>query len=79
MSAPYAPTVDYLCGDPDCCWNGCPVVTCRTCGQEWPCADYRAAHTLSQITAQYRYVARKRYLDDESMVAFDVRERLAGR
>lgn len=73
MSAPYAPKLDYLCDDPDCCWNGCPDVTCKTCGEEWPCPDYRAAHTPSQIAAQVRYVARKDYPGDPDMVEYTVR------
>lgn len=55
----YAPRLDYLCDDMDCCWNGCPVVTCRHCRKDWPCPDYIAAHTESQVEAQRRYVERK--------------------
>ena len=51
MSAPYAPKLDYLCDDPDCCWNGCPDVTCKTCGEEWPCPDYRGPHAQSDSCA----------------------------
>jgi len=56
---PYAPRVDYLCDDPECCDNGCPVVTCKVCRKDWPCPDYREAHTAAQVMAQERYVDRK--------------------
>ncbi len=73
--APHAPTLDYLCDDPDCCPNGCPRVTCRACGQEWPCADWRSRHTATQALAQHRYVARKWYGDDLDMVQYAARDR----
>jgi hypothetical protein len=57
--ASYSPRVSYLCDDSECCWNACPVVTCRGCGEDWPCPDYRAAHTDTQVAAQERYVERK--------------------
>lgn len=56
---PYRPRLSYLCDDPDCCPNGCPVVGCMVCGGEWPCSDYRAAHTPAQVARQVRYVERK--------------------
>jgi hypothetical protein len=59
MTVGYAPELVYLCDDSDCCWNGCPDVRCRVCGQEWPCDDYVASHTESQVAAQKRYVKRK--------------------
>lgn len=59
MSVPYAPMLRYVCDDPDCCSNGCPIVTCKVCGADWPCPDYQATHSVSQIEAQERYVRRK--------------------
>ncbi len=71
---PHAPRLDYLCEEPDCCDNGCPVVTCRSCGQDWPCADWRSRHTLPQVLAQVRYVARKEYPGDPYMVEWAERQ-----
>lgn len=71
---PHAPRVDYLCDDIDCCWNGCPVVLCRRCHQDWPCDDWRGRHTSSQIRAQVRYSARKHYPGDPDMVEYLARQ-----
>lgn len=58
MRAPYAPKLEYKCDDYECCDNGCPVVTCSTCGKDWPCPDYIEAHTDTQVRRQIRWVAR---------------------
>ena len=70
---PHAPRLEYRCEDPECCDNGCPDVSCRSCGQEWPCQDWRSRHTPSQINAQIRYTARKHFPGDEHMVEYIVR------
>ena len=57
--APYMPKLTYSCDDYSCCWNGCPIAFCRVCGQEWPCADYRAEHNEAQVKAQIRWMKRK--------------------
>lgn len=72
---PHAPHLQYLCDDYDCCDDGCPVVTCRSCGQNWPCLDWRSRHTESQIQAQDRYVARKRYGADTYMIEYAVKDK----
>ena len=56
MTAPYEPRVTYLCDDPECCRNGCPVVDCIVCGKAWPCPDYVTAHTPAQVARQERWV-----------------------
>lgn len=66
----YAPHLVYLCDDYDCCENGCPSVTCRYCGKEWPCADYIANHTPEQVESQHRYVDRKWYPREPEMVKY---------
>jgi hypothetical protein len=71
---PHAPLLVHLCEDWDCCDNGCPDVTCRSCGQDWPCLDWQGRHTLSQITAQRRYVLRKSWPDDPYMVQYCLRK-----
>lgn len=38
---PHHPNRYYLCDDPDCCDNGCPVLTCAVCREDWPCATKR--------------------------------------
>jgi hypothetical protein len=58
VTAPYEPQVDYVCDDPDCCPNGCPIVICKVCKKAWPCPDYRDAHTSAQVDAQRRWVER---------------------
>lgn len=70
VSASYAPKLQYLCEDPECCENGGPVVTCTACGQRWPCADYVASHTESATRRQARWVLRKHYPGDEEQVAW---------
>lgn len=74
MTQPYAPDLRYLCDD-GCCENSCPVVTCKYCGQDWPCPDYIANHTPAQVEAQHRYVDRKNYPDDEGMWDYVARQR----
>lgn len=64
---PYAPKLQYLCDDPLCCDNGCPDVTCHTCGEDWPCNDYRAAHTPAQIEAQLRWLDHLRFPNNPQM------------
>jgi len=59
MSVQYAPRLEYLCDDPSCCPNGCPIAYCRYCGKDWPCPDYRANHTAGQIAVQERWMERK--------------------
>jgi len=76
---PHAPRLRYLCHDYDCCDNGCPDVRCRNCGEKWPCPNWRARHTPSQVTAEVRWVARKHYLGDEAMVAYEVRREQVNR
>ncbi len=71
--APYAPLLEYLCEDPDCCDNGSPRVTCRVCGEDWPCSDYVDNHTAGQVTAQRRYVLRKVWGFDEQMIDYSLR------
>ena len=71
----YAPRLDYLCDDPECCDNGCPRVSCRFCGKEWPCPDYIASHTPAQVEAQRRYVDRKWYMGDTDMVEWKATQR----
>jgi hypothetical protein len=66
--APHAPKLAYLCSDPGCCEDGCPQVTCRSCGGSWPCQDWRARHTPGQVMAQRRYVLRKNWPNDIAMV-----------
>jgi len=38
---PHHPNRWYLCDDPDCCENGCPVLTCAVCQEDWPCPTKR--------------------------------------
>lgn len=71
----YAPRLVYLCDDLDCCDNGCPHVTCRVCGKDWPCPDYIANHTPEQVEAQHRYVDRKDYPGEPEMVEYRARRR----
>jgi hypothetical protein len=73
MTVPYEPRLKYLYEDPECCDNGCPVVTCRVCGQDWPCPDFIAAHTDTQVLAQVRYVARKKFPGDPDQVEYETR------
>ena len=75
MKQPYAPDLQYMCFD-GCCENNCPIVTCKYCGQYWPCPDYIANHTPDQVEAQHRYVDRKWYGDDKEMVEYSARERV---
>ena len=72
---PYAPVIKYLCDDEECCENGCPAVTCKSCGKGWPCPDYIASHTPVQVEAQHRYVDRKWFGDDEGMLAYKAKKR----
>lgn len=74
MNEPHAPHLRYLCDDYECCGNGCPIVTCRSCGQDWPCLDWQGRHTDSQVRAQVRYVARKDYPGDADMVEYTARQ-----
>lgn len=67
---PHAPKLDYLCDDPDCCYNGCPHVWCRSCGEDWPCSEWCGRHTEAQVLAQFRYAARKRFPGDIGMVEY---------
>lgn len=34
---PHHPNRRYLCDDPDCCDDGCPVLICAVDGEDWPC------------------------------------------
>lgn len=77
VEQPHAPHLRYLCEDPECCDNGCPTVTCRSCGEDWPCPDWRSRHTDGQIRGQIRYVARKRFPGDEHMIDYIVRRETA--
>jgi hypothetical protein len=74
--APHAPKLDYLCEDPDCCDNGCPHVSCRSCGKDWPCPDWRGRHTADQIRAQRRYVLRKSWPNDPEQVEWSLRNQV---
>jgi hypothetical protein len=69
----YEPALRYACDDPDCCYNGCPTVTCRYCNKEWPCPDYRATHTPAQVNAQRRWVVRVWYRPDDGMIQWKYR------
>jgi hypothetical protein len=71
--APHAPKLDYLCEDPDCCDNGCPHVSCRSCGKDWPCPNWRGRHTACQVVAQRRYVLRKTWGNDLHMIEYSLR------
>jgi len=72
----HSPLLQYLCDDPDCCDNGCPDVTCRACGEDWPCADWRSRHSHARVVAQYRYTARKKWGGDDDQIAYEVRRRI---
>lgn len=74
-SGKYAPRLDYLCDDPECCENGCPIVTCRHCKHDWPCDDYINSHTPTQIEKEHRYVDRKSWGDDIGMIEHFSRQR----
>lgn len=69
----YAPRLIYLCDDEECCDNGAPSVTCKHCGQRWPCSDYRASHTEAQIRRQKRWVLNKIHMGDRGMVEWSLR------
>lgn len=73
---PHAPRFKYLCDDPNCCDNGCPDVSCRTCGGEWPCSDWRRRHTIGQIRRQTRYTSRKVFPGDDRMIEYRTNERM---
>jgi hypothetical protein len=38
---PHHPNRWYLCDDPDCCYDGCPILTCAVCSEDWPCPTKR--------------------------------------
>ena len=38
---PHHPNRWHLCDDPDCCDDGCPVLTCAIDGEDWPCTTKR--------------------------------------
>jgi len=57
--APYKPEFIYRCVDPQCCLDGCPDVICSVCKREWPCPDFKEAHTPAQVDAQKRWADRK--------------------
>ena len=71
--APHAPKLEYLCDDYRCCENGAPSVTCRSCGRSWPCLSWQGRHTVAQIDAKRRWVARKYSPGDEDGVEWMVR------
>jgi hypothetical protein len=73
MNLPHSPKLQYLCEDPECCDNGCPVVECRSCGKDRPCPDWQSRHTETQIQAQDRYVARKHWGNDQYMIDYTVK------
>ena len=75
MAPPYAPKLRYLCDDPRCCEDGCPEVRCRTCGEQWPCPDYIAAHTPTQVEAQHRWIDHVRFRNDPDMWRWLARQR----
>lgn len=47
---PHHPNRWHLCDDPDCCDDGCPVLTCAVDGENWPCTT-KQAHVAARAAA----------------------------
>lgn len=59
----YAPQIICICDEWECCGQdgGTWQVSCRFCGQTWPCGDYQASHTPAQIRREKRYTNAREY------------------
>ena len=60
---PYAPELRCICDDWECCGSdgGTWLVNCQFCKQVWPCADYIATHTASEVRRAKRYTNARTY------------------
>lgn len=60
---PYAPRLNCLCDDWECCGadGGTWTVTCEHCGQTWPCEDYIATHSEAEVRRAKRYTNAREY------------------
>ena len=61
-SRPHAAEIVYLCDDPDCCEDGCPVALCKADREDWPCAHRRECDTPARTARNERWRQRVRGL-----------------
>ena len=60
---PYEPDLICLCDDWECCGEdgGTWQVNCKHCRQTWPCEDFIATHSESDVRRAKRYTNSRQY------------------